>query len=291
MTTDFGFAVIADPHIDGSVGHLPKFEAVIDWCIEHRVDKNIKMAWIVGDIAWGPGNLAIAKAALDELNEAGIPYIPVMGDNEVQSGYENEFATVFAPQYEYLASEATDFVNFQKQAPPPPPNDGCNLQNFVFEYEGCRFVGLDVASRVQGDESGDLHQFAGGTLDWMSEHIPSYHEQLNGLNIFSHMGMFRTGIPIADQYLFTDDDMTIIKNLIVPCRLYVAANYSGHIHQNWSAQVYYWIWKLYKAYVTDDTWNDVRFPETSDDRETVRVVGVNHGWFGRNYTQEIIDVI
>ena len=69
-----------------------------------------------GDIAWGgprnDRNLNKAKAILDNLNNAGIPYIPLIGDNEVQTGCEKEFDEVFGRQGRYLSNK---LMNWQKK--------------------------------------------------------------------------------------------------------------------------------------------------------------------------------
>ena len=111
----FSFAIIADPHIDGTTDHRTKFEAAVNWIIDNKDSKDIELAVVVGDIAWsgsgGDRNLEVAKEILDNLNNAGISYIPLIGDNEIQTGCEKEFSDVFKEQYQYLSEV---FENWQK---------------------------------------------------------------------------------------------------------------------------------------------------------------------------------
>jgi hypothetical protein len=69
---------------------------------------DIELTFVLGDIAWGGSgknrNLGTAKKILDRLNNNGITYIPVIGDNEVQYGCEKEFQEVFGPHYKSLSS-------------------------------------------------------------------------------------------------------------------------------------------------------------------------------------------
>ena len=102
-----------------------------------------------------------AKKILDLLSNNGITYIPVIGDNEVQSGYEKEFQDVFGLHFKSL-SRILD--NWRKA---PAPVAGMYLQNFSFDYKGCHFVCCDFNSRRSDDEGGELHDFPGGSWPWL----------------------------------------------------------------------------------------------------------------------------
>ena len=289
----FSFGIIADPHIDGNSDHLAKFNAAVDWMIENKESKDIELVFVVGDIAWGTtsgqSNLEIAKAKLDELNEAGIPYIPIIGDNEVQAGCEEEFDDVFGDQYTYLSS----ILNNWSKA--PTPVNGMYLQNFSFDYKYCHFTCADFVSRAPGDEGGELHDFTGGSWPWFKNDIRYCSKpKKENINIMTHIGMFRTGIGSADQYLFSSSEMSKIKNFIYGYRNYVDSNYAGHIHQNWTQDVWtfhgWWFYYLYTARVTDETWYDTRWPESNDQELTVRWVTVDNGGSKITYTQHIVDI-
>ena len=282
----FSFAVVADPHIDEHADHKPKLEAAVSWIINNKDFKDIELVFVVGDIAWGfsngYSNLEIAKQILDNLNARGIPYIPVIGDNEVHAGCEEEFDYVFGEQYQYLSEI---LGNWQKA---PTPVDGKYLQSFSFDHKDCHFVCADFISREPGDEAGELHDFTGGTWPWVVNDIENCSKpKQENIVIMTHIGMFRTGVPEADQYLFSETQMETITDFLYSYREYVDSNYAGHIHQNWYWPVSSSSEPIYHVWVTDDTWYDTRWPEADDEEITVRWVRVNNGGSTIYYSQHI----
>jgi len=286
----FSFAVIADPHVDGAPDRRAKFAKAVEWIIDNRKSKDIELVIIVGDIAWGgprnDRNLNKAKAILDNLNDAGIPYIPQMGDNEVETGCEKEFNEVFGEQYRYLAST---MANWQKAS---IPVNGKYLQNFSFDYKDCHFVCADFASRKVGDEGGELHDFEGGTWRWLKNDIEKCSKtKKENILIMTHIGMFRTGFEVADRYLFSKSEMKIIKGFFSTYAEYVDSNYAGHIHQNWQSLVWTGLLNpIYHVRVTDETWYGTRWPESSDNEITVRWVRVDNSGSTISYSQHVEDV-
>jgi hypothetical protein len=286
----FSFAIIADPHVDGNVIRRAKFETAVEWIIDNKDSNDIELVFVLGDIAWGgrrgSRNLAIARHILSRLNDAGIPYVPIIGDNEVAVRGEKEFQDVFEPQYKNLSKMLT---NWQKAA---IPVNGMYLQNFSFDYKGCHFVCLDFNSREKGNESGELHDFPGGTWSWFQNDIEKCSKpKKENIVIMSHIGMFRTGFEKADQYLFSEDEMTKIKRFLYNYRGYVDSNYAGHLHQNWKMVVWSGLLTpLYTVRVTDETWYDTEWPESDDREVTVRLVQVNSNGPKVTYAQHIQNV-
>ncbi|MFC1739470.1 metallophosphoesterase family protein [Planctomycetota bacterium] len=286
----FSFAIITDPHIDGTAEHKTKFEAAINWIIDNKDSKDIELVIVLGDIAWGGSggdrNLEIAKEILDNLNNAGIPYVPLIGDNEIQAGCEKEFSDVFKKQYQCLSKV---FKNWQKS---PIPVDSKYLQNFSFDYKDCHFVCADFAPRKAGNEDGELHDFPGGTWPWFKNDIENCSKpKKENIVIMTHIAMFRIGFQISDQYLFSENEIKKIKNFLYSYRKYVDSNYAGHIHQNWHTVVWSgWFATLYHVRVTDETWYDTRWPESNDYELTVRWVHVNNGGSTICYAQHIEDI-
>lgn len=286
----FSFAVIADPHVDEHPDHKTKLQTAVKWIIDNKDAKDIELVFVVGDIAWGGStkdeNLKIAKGILDNLNAAGIYYVPLIGDNEVQTRCEEEFDAVFGKQYKYLSGI---LENWQKAA---IPVDGKYLQNFSFDYKDCHFVCADFASRKAGDEGGELHDFTGGTWPWLKNDIENCSKpKKENIVIMTHIGMFRTGFQVADQFLFSKSEMEKVKNFLYSYRKYVDSNYAGHIHQNWHAVVWAGLFvTLYHVRVTDETWCDTRWPESNDSELTVRWVRVDNGGSKISYSQHIEDI-
>jgi len=294
----FSFAIIADPHVDGNVTRRAKFETAVDWTIDNKDSNDIELVFILGDIAWGgrrgSRNLAIARHILNRLNDAGIPYIPIIGDNEVSTRCEKEFNDTFELQYKYLSGH---LVNWRKATVPvkglvESAEVDMYLQNFSFDYKGCHFVCPDFNPRKKGYEGGELHDFPGGTWSWFKKTIEKCPKpKKENIVIMSHIGMFRTGFEKADQYLFPRDEMTKIKRFIYNYRGYVDSNYAGHIHQNWNMVVWYGLLTpLYHVRVTDETWYDTAWPESDDREVTVRLVQVNSNGPRVTYAQHIQNV-
>lgn len=287
----FSFAVIADPHIAGVPDHVTRLKTAIDWIIGNKDGKQIELVFVVGDIGWsGSGtrrNLKLAKEMLDRLDNMGIVYIPVIGDNEVQCGSEKEFARLFDAHYKRLSKTLPGW----KKA--PTHVNGMLLHNFSFDYKGCHFVCCDFNSRRHKDEGGELHDFAGGSWPWFKNDIRTCSKKkTESIVIFSHIGMFRTGFGTADEFLFSKDEMKKIKGFLWDYRDYVDSNYAGHIHQNWHASVWKGLFTtIYHVRVTDDTWFCKQWPESSDRSVTVRLVEVDSGGRKVSYKQHIINAM
>jgi len=283
----FSFAVLADPHLNGDLDHKDKLQTTVDWIISNKTDEDIELVFVLGDIAWGGPrqnrNLKIAKEILDRLNNVEIHYIPIIGDNEVHAGYEKEFQEVFEKQFQYLSGT---FQNWQKA---PLPVKGRYLQNFSFDYKGCHFVCADFVSREAADESGELHDYAGGSWQWFKNDIEHCDKpKKENIVIMTHIGMFRTGFQFADQYLFSESQMNKIKLFLYDYRDNIDSNYAGHIHQNWYAMVWSGLFVgFYHIRVTDETWYDTEWPENNDQELTIRLVQVNNDGPKISYHQHL----
>ena len=286
----FSFAVIADPHINGSADHKAKLTTAVNWIVKNRAAEKIELVFIAGDIAWGgpraKRNLSVARGILDRLNQAGILYVPVIGDNEVDFRCEKEFEDTFRRQYAHLSRVLADWRKAHS------PVGGKYLQNFSFNYKGCHFVCCDFNSRQAGTEGGELHDFEGGSWPWFKNDIETCRkDKKENIVVVTHIGMFRTGIGLADQFLFAQDDMTKIKRFLNDYREYVDSNYAGHIHQNWHASVWTGLFTtIYHVRITDETWHCRQWPETNGKSTTVRVVRVDSSGSKVSYRQHIRDV-
>ena len=284
----FSFAVLADPHIDGNPAHREYLVQAVERLVAERSKHSIELVFIVGDIAWGNvdglSNLVDAGGILDQLEEAGMHYLPVLGDNEVQGGDEQEFHEVFGAQYQYLAGVLEDWHQS------PTPVNGFYLENFSFEHRGCHFVSPDFISRQSGNEAADLHDFEGGSWPWFQADIEAAAQgPAERINIFTHHGMFRTGFDGVDTYLTSEAAMDQVTEFLCPYRHDVAACYGGHIHQNWYWEVSCPSGELiYEVWITDDGFDAVVPPEPDDDRITIRVVAVSKLPDAFVYEQQVV---
>ena len=286
----FSFAIIADPHIDGNPDNRAKFETAVDWIIDNKESKDIELTFVLGDIAWGGSvgnrNLDTAKKILDRLNDHGITYIPVIGDNEVQAGCEKEFQEVFGPHFNTL-SRILD--NWRKTSAPAA---GKYLQNFSFDYKDCHFVCPDFNSRKADGQDGELHDFAGGSWPWFKNDIERCPKSKNeNIIIMTHIGMFNTGFEFADKFVYSESKMNTIKSFLNNYKDNVDTNYAGHLHLNWYVPVWSRIFvPLYHVRVTDETWSKIQWPESEDPGLTVRWVQADNSGLKISYYQNIENV-
>ena len=103
--------------------------------------------------------------------------------------------------------------------------------------------------------------------------------------VFTHIGMYTTGVPVFDQFLFTWNEMNTIKAFLLPYRANIAANYGGHMHQNWHSIVRGGLFTpIYDSWMTDETWFS---PPGYDKEITVRWVEVNTNGEEITYQQHL----
>ena len=168
----FSFALIADPHITVEAEeNQEKLERIIKWINENYGENRIELAIVVGDIGWPGNGQARAKSILDQLE---IPYIPLIGDNEIQFSSAEEFYNSFQSQYHFL-NEIMENWNFNEPlARDPITGEECYFINFSFDYRGLHFLALDWATRIIGgweSEQAELWNFPGGSFDFFQRDI------------------------------------------------------------------------------------------------------------------------
>ena len=243
----FTIAAVADPHLFDDGEHAARTATLVDWINDNAGLRGIELVVISGDIAWNAG-LDIAPTLLGALT---VPFMPVIGDNEIHNGVEADFAEMVAPMLDTLASQVEDW----RAAPVPVDNpvDGGQswLLNYSFTYRGMRFVSLDWNARVMDSilgEMADLHDFDGGTLPFLAEELALHGEGPDGGMIFaSHHPMHLS--PAA----FDLAEMESLTALIAPYGDRVYADLAGHYHIDLET-----IGEGgYDVLVTDAIWDDV----------------------------------
>ncbi len=226
MHPQFAFAIIADPHVVGTGENFDRLQKAVAWINAERASRGIALVLVLGDLGWGSGGgLGMAQKILDKLE---IPYVPIVGDNEVVFGSEEEYDTLFAPHYAELAKQLQGF----ERAPTPTvdPADGKKswFQNLAFDYGGVRFVGLDWAARVPGEiasEQGDLHDYPGATFPWLVKQMAALGQRPDeSVVLFTHIPMHES--PGG----FMKDEWKAIVDVIAPVGHLVSAAFGGHYH-------------------------------------------------------------
>ena len=266
----FTFAIIADPHVTSSGENEARLIAAVDWINSVAADRQVELALVVGDVAWG-GGLDIIVPLLDDLD---MPYVPLIGDNEVQSGDEEAFDLMFEPQHESLS---TDFERWSKTIAPVynPLADQENwFSNFSFDHRGVHFVAVDWCARGAFGaltELGDLRDFEDGSWEWFAA-------DLEAMEVASRDSVVMASHIPMHLGLFDLDELTQIEGLLLQYEELIYAQFAGHIHIDAEEVVGE---DLYTVYITDATF---------DDELRVRLVGVSGNGVGFEYEHELVEV-
>ena len=250
-TYDFSIVVIADPHCTGSQEHWDRLDSAVNWINANKTAKKIELVVIVGDIAWGGNNLSVARQKLDGLTT---PYLPVIGDNEVNDGDEVTFNTVFSSHFDSLA--ALFGSSWDKSPIPvqdPRTNEYLYLQNYSFDYKGLHIICTDWGTRNPGpgleSEQAELFDFEGGTWPWFKQDIESSIGDIkNNILVFSHHPMHVSpAYPLikSDLGAFSVNDFKTITSFTLEFQDYYYANYAGHYHIPWNQDIKEGGYKLY----------------------------------------------
>ena len=263
----FSFAVFADPHITANVEHQERLAGAVQWVNEHAAIEQIELVWVVGDIGWGEG-LPIARALLDDLE---VVYLPVLGDNEVHFGDEQAFDTAFDSHYAALGTTLDGWKRGTIEVYNPVYEQTSWLQNFTFEFQGLRWLGLDWVSRSESNlysEFAELNDFEGGTLPFFTDQLGTLEAGPDeDVLLFSHHPMHIGAFDLAQ--------MAALAEVTGPIDGRVAGAYAGHIHLDAAVEVED---GGYTAFVTDATW---------DDQNTVRLVEVWSDGVTHTYVQRL----
>lgn len=246
----FSYALIADPHVTSEGEHQERLQQAVAWVAEQADDRDIELVFVLGDIAWNEG-FAPAVAALDALP---VPWLPVLGDNPIQSGDEEAWHDAFDPVLQARAAALPGWSRAPTPVDNPVQGGQSHLQSYAFDHRGLRFVALDWNSREVGTlwgETPDLHDFSGGTLPFLQAELDaaSAGEGLaERVVLLSHMPM------IVGPGSFDLDEGATLEALLGPAGDLVAGNHAGHLHGNGEDE---WAACGMTVDTTDATWDDV----------------------------------
>lgn len=251
----FTFVILADPHICGPKEHATRLADCVTWINANREERHIELVLVVGDIAWGDGQLEEAKRLLDELQ---VPYVPLIGDNEVETGYDEHFHTVFRKQYAHLKKRLTGWRKTRTPVKHPKAGRKVYLQNFSFDHRGVHFVALDWCTRT-GGETADLNDYPGGTWPWFTKDVKRAAKGThNRIVMLTHLPMHVNFF----YEVFSKEEQAAVDEFLHPFADFVYADFAGHYHFNWLGRN---ARGGYDFFVTDATW---------DDKNTIRLVEV-----------------
>jgi parallel beta-helix repeat protein len=251
----FSFAIITDLHIgrgysdydgpgfdDGYNGEeyylTQRLRNVVNWIIQNKDNVQcdnatcaIKFLVVLGDIADSgeKSEFLKAKEILDELNNHGIPYVPVFGNHDVWPHTdENEATTTLGENYfdEIFWDENATNTKLMKEILNWERDEiHKNYKNFAFNYGGINFIGLDFNSREPFMKFGKgvgadavLNVINKG---WLEKKLEEFKGEPT--IIFSHHPFIKDSI-----YAFDPSEISRLKETIKDEKVLV--NFGGHIH-------------------------------------------------------------
>ena len=160
-----------------------------------------------------------------------MPYVPIIGDNEIQLGSEQDFDVVFGPHYEGLAAVFDGWSRATPRVYNPVIDDDSFFQNLSFHHRGVHFMGIDWCTRTIGailGEQAELHDFPGGTWPWFVDDIerasPAMQESIV---MASHHPMYPMVLGA-----FSEQEYAAIADLVQEHADTVYANFAGHFHND-----------------------------------------------------------
>lgn len=264
----FTFVVLADPHIAGPIEHEERLQKAIGWINGAAVQRNIEVVLVVGDIGWGAG-LERSRELLDLLE---VTYVPLIGDNEVQTDDELRYTEVYASQFERLEDELDGWMKVGEPAVHPDSGETVWLQNLRFEHKGVLFVGLDTIVRgVKGTlgELGTLNDYEGGSWPFLKEVLSDAEfRPYESIVLAGHVPIMLGALDVMQ--------MAEVAITIGPVGEWVYAHYAGHLHVDHEATLHD---QGIELFVTDATW---------DDNISLRVVTVSGNGVRMEYSHESV---
>ena len=264
----FSFVVLADPHIAGSIEHEERLQKAIDWINGTAAEGSLELVLVVGDIGWGAG-LERSRELLDLLE---VTYVPLIGDNEIQTDDEFRFTEVYASQFERLEDELDGWMKVGESTIHPESGEAVWLQNLRFEHKGVLFVGLDTIVRgVKGTlgELGTLNDYEGGSWPFLEEVLSDAEfRPYESIVLAGHVPIMLGALDVMQ--------MAEVATTIAPVGEWVYAHYAGHLHVDHEETLYDQGMELF---VTDATW---------DDNISLRVVTVSGNGLRMEYSHESV---
>ena len=245
LEEQFSFVVLADPHIAGVPEHEERLALAVEWINAAAGERGIELVLVVGDIGWSTG-VERSRELLDELD---VNYVPLMGDNEIQTNSEERFVEVYESQFEHLAEELEDWVKLDGPVVHPESGELAWLQNLRFEHRGVLFVGLDTMVRgVDGrlGELGSLNDYPGGSWPFLQDTVSDAEfRQEESIVIAGHIPLMLGALDVQQ--------MAEVATVLGPIGEYVYAQFAGHLHIDHEQNLEE---SGIDLFVTDATWDD-----------------------------------
>ena len=257
-----------------------RLEKVVDRIIDLSDDYNIKFVAVLGDIGdtAEKSEFLKAKQILDKLNDADIPYVPLIGNHDVWPYTQNAswIPDDRGNSVEETASSACGEIFFEevfwnrsnnrnlelieelfgnswnRQEELPGYAGYPYLQNYAFRHGGIQFICLDYNWKVPpGDWRGSFACFHEETLKWLTEYSEDAH--------------------------FRNEEVITSLHYPIP-GLGKGLSFGGHVHSRWADDNTKWTW-LPNMIITEAL--------LEESENVIRIVQVN----GKNINYETLEGI
>ena len=257
INSEFSIGLITDIHYGHPYGlesNIIRLKAAVKYINKIRDEENLKLVGILGDIAWS--SIEYIERAKNELDKLVIPYVPLVGNNDVNrwSGGDKAFHTVFKPQYELLSIILEGWEKTPLPLVEPGTTQELYLQNYAYDFHGLRIICCDWSSRVGKtrhlllEHHAHLYNFEFGSWSFFTKQFITYANntynntprKLNSFLAFSHEAMHVSpGYPLLkfDILAFPVSQFNIITLFTKLYSQYFAYNFAGHYHFPWHEYV------------------------------------------------------
>eukprot|EP00708_Paratrimastix_pyriformis_P003354 GAFH01002128.1.p2 GENE.GAFH01002128.1~~GAFH01002128.1.p2 ORF type:complete len:373 (-),score=132.96 GAFH01002128.1:119-1237(-) len=198
----YKFAIITDLHVGHHVDteYAGQETAEIKYLEETvnainaraKADPSLKWVFVMGDLTDKAQPTQLAKVA-ELLQGLQIPYLPLIGNHDLlhySRGFkeahptgDERFAKTFAPLYAAFPASVGTVQRYAGATPVPNPEQKITsyFHNFVLEVGRTLYIALDWNSRglgpVRAATDAQLHDFPGGTYQWLEETLSLYNQQ------------------------------------------------------------------------------------------------------------------
>ena len=213
---------------------------------------HIKFVVVTGDIT-DSGERSEFLKFKEIMDELKVPYIPLIGNHDMWPYTKHDesptpcgdslITAIFEEQFQKAATFFTDWDNGTRTVRTINPENGTYnyFQNFSFTYKGYVFLLTDFGTRMHAEPGelgvgpqADLHDFAGGTFNWLRDQLIKHNNGKENIFLFGHWPM--TKDPLVNIHLssmvFGNMEYRKLALMLYPYRTAIAAWFCGHIHRD-----------------------------------------------------------